>query len=86
MADDIVGLMDKLGTKGHSLGGFIGQNIGLRHPDRFHSLVLYATITHADAWIQRVNRMRLTLLKTAGPRLRPRDAAVPLSELVGERE
>lgn len=73
MADDIVGLMDKLGIEkahyvGHSLGGFIGQNIGLRYPDRFHSLVLYAPITHADAWIQRINRMRLTLLKTAGPR------------------
>ena len=73
MADDIIGLMDQLGIEeahyvGHSLGGFIGQNIGLRHADRFHSLVLYAPITHADAWIQRINRMRLTLLETSGPR------------------
>lgn len=73
MADDIVGLMDHLGIEkahyvGHSLGGFIGQNMGLRHADRFHSLVLYAPITHVDAWIQRCNRMRVALLKTAGPR------------------
>jgi aminoacrylate hydrolase len=73
MADDIIGLMDQLGIEkahyvGHSLGGFIGQNMGLRHADRFHSLVLYAPITHADAWIQRCMNMRVTMLRSAGPR------------------
>lgn len=30
--------------------------------------MLHAPITHTDAWIQRINHMRLSLLKTAGPR------------------
>ena len=73
MADDVVALMDHLGIEkahyvGHSLGGLIGQNLGLRHPDRFHDLVIYASTTHFDPWIRRCIEMRRTLLETAGPR------------------
>ncbi len=73
MADDVVHLMDHLKIDkahyvGHSLGGIIGQNLGLRHPDRFHDLVIYASTTHFDPWIRRCIEMRRTLLETAGPR------------------
>ena len=44
MADDLCGLMDALGIEranlvGHSLGGDIGLNFALRHPDRVSKLV-----------------------------------------------
>jgi aminoacrylate hydrolase len=73
MADDVIHLMDHLKIDkahyvGHSLGGVIGQNLGLRYPDRFHDLVIYASITHFDPWIARCIEMRRTLLETAGPR------------------
>lgn len=73
MADDVVGLMDALGIDkahfvGHSLGGVIGQNIGLRHPDRFHALVICASLTRSDSWVRRCIEIRRTLLRTAGPR------------------
>lgn len=48
LADDVIGLMDHLGIKksrylGLSMGGFVGQVLGYRHPSRFHSLVLVST-------------------------------------------
>ena len=51
LADDVVQLMDKLGvTKAHflglSMGGMIGQYLGLLHASRFHSLCLVSTSSH----------------------------------------
>ncbi|MGY8526344.1 3-oxoadipate enol-lactonase [Paracidovorax citrulli] len=51
MADDIVALMDGLDVPqahyvGLSIGGMIGQVLGVRYPERFHSLTLADTSSH----------------------------------------
>ena len=64
LADDVVQLMDKLGVaKAHflglSMGGMIGQYLGLLHPSRFHTLCLVSTSSHTPAagkalWDERI--------------------------------
>lgn len=68
LADDVVGLADALGfTGGHyiglSIGGMIGQAIGMNHPDAFKSLALCATTSQAPAethpiWEERIAAAR----------------------------
>lgn len=48
MADDAIGLLDRLGVRkchiiGHSMGGYIAQELAIRHPGRVGRLVLEAT-------------------------------------------
>lgn len=50
LVDDLIGLLDALGIKksafcGLSLGGMIGQQLGIAHADRFTGLVLADTIS-----------------------------------------
>ncbi len=54
LAKDVIGLMDHLGIKksrylGLSMGGFVGQVLGITHPERFHSLVLVSTSSDLTA-------------------------------------
>jgi len=68
LADDVVGLAKELGfIGGHfvglSIGGMIGQAIGLNHPDAFKSLALCATTSHMPAemhpvWQERIDTAR----------------------------
>jgi 3-oxoadipate enol-lactonase len=51
LAGDVVGIMDALGVgKAHylglSMGGMVGQYLGLLHASRFHTLTLVSTSSH----------------------------------------
>lgn len=64
LAADVVGLLDHLDVGkarylGLSMGGMVGQYLGLLYPDRFHSLCLVATTSAVPAealplWDQRI--------------------------------
>jgi pimeloyl-ACP methyl ester carboxylesterase len=48
LADDIAGLLDAIGVKktivmGHSMGGFVAQELALSYPEKVHKLVLAST-------------------------------------------
>ncbi|MBP1697236.1 MAG: 3-oxoadipate enol-lactonase [Deltaproteobacteria bacterium] len=68
LAEDLIGLLDVLGIDrvhfvGLSMGGMIGQCLGLNHPHRFKSLVLCdtASIVPAEAqplWQERLDKVR----------------------------
>ena len=57
MADDTVGLMDRLGIDrahvlGVSMGGMIAQEIALSHPQRVRTLQLHCTFARGDRFTQ----------------------------------
>ena len=64
LAADVIGLLDRLGIEtthfvGISMGGMIGQVLGIRHPDRVRSLVLCDTTSRSapemlPAWEERI--------------------------------
>lgn len=64
LSADVIGLMDHLGIEkarflGLSMGGMVGQHLGLTYPDRFHSLCLCATTSAVPEeakpiWDQRI--------------------------------
>ena len=56
----------RIGMLGHSMGGGIGLNIAVAHPNLVHALVLYAPV-HADAW---QNFMRWRDMREEGDRTR----------------
>lgn len=62
LADDVIGLLDALDIArthvvGLSLGGMVGQNLAIRHPDRVGRLVLCATAASTpqpESWDTRI--------------------------------
>ena len=66
LATDAVGLMDMLGLEkvhfcGLSMGGMVGQMLGVRHGDRLISLTLCATSAYMaprEIWDQRIETVR----------------------------
>lgn len=71
MTADVVALMDALGIErahfvGHSLGGAIGQVMGIEHPDRLRSLVISSSVTKADAYLRRIFEVRGRILEDSG--------------------
>jgi 3-oxoadipate enol-lactonase len=68
LSADVVGLMDHLRIErahflGLSMGGMVGQHLGLEHPQRFSSLVLCSTSSRVPAegramWDERIKAAR----------------------------
>ena len=71
LAQDVVALMDHVGmTKarflGLSMGGMIGQYLGLLHADRFHSLTLVSTSSRIPAEAQQIWDERMANARNGG--------------------
>lgn len=66
LVKDVVELLDHIGAGkvhllGNSAGGYISQNVAIRHPDRVASLLLFGSTTglkgtNATTWIPRVQK------------------------------
>lgn len=71
MMGDAIALMDSLGIEratviGHSTGGAMGQMMAIRHPARVSRLVLSATWTHCDPYIEQLFDVRRRILTDSG--------------------
>lgn len=71
LSADVVGLMDHLGVAkarflGLSMGGMVGQHLGLLYPDRFHSLCLVATTSAVPAEALPLWDERIRIASTGG--------------------
>jgi 3-oxoadipate enol-lactonase len=93
LGEDVIGILDALGVErpaiflGTSIGGMIGQALGLRHADRFRALILAATASRTPSeaqpmWEQRIEAVRKdgmegqvqpTLERWLSPEFRARD-------------
>ena len=72
MADEAVAVMDATNTDkahfvGHALGGLVGLDLAVRHPDRLRSLTVVNGWTAAHTHTKRCFELRLMLLKHEGP-------------------
>ena len=72
MADEALAVMDATETDtahfvGHALGGLVGLDLAVRHPDRLRSLTVVNGWMAAHAHTKRCFELRLLLLKHEGP-------------------
>jgi aminoacrylate hydrolase len=72
MANEAVAVMNATNTGkahfvGHALGGLVGLDLAVRHPDRLRSLTVVNGWTAAHAHTKRCFELRLMLLKHEGP-------------------
>jgi 3-oxoadipate enol-lactonase len=71
LAKDVVDLMTHCGIRkasflGLSMGGMVGQYLGLLHPDRFHNLCLVSTSSRIPAEAQPIWKQRIANAKAGG--------------------
>lgn len=71
LAADVVAAMDharigKAGFLGLSMGGMVGQYLGLLHPGRFNSLILASTSSRVPAEAQPIWDQRIAAARSAG--------------------
>jgi 3-oxoadipate enol-lactonase len=71
LATDVVDLMTHCGIEkasflGLSMGGMVGQYLGLLHSDRFHNLCLVSTSSRIPAEAQPIWEQRIANAKTGG--------------------
>jgi aminoacrylate hydrolase len=72
MADEALAVLDATNTGaahfvGHALGGLVGLDLAIRHPDRLRSLTVVNGWAAAHAHTKRCFDLRLMLLKHEGP-------------------
>src|SRR5205814_7941688 len=72
MADEALAVLDATKTDiahfvGHALGGLVGLELALRHPDRLRSLTVVNGWAKAHTHTKRCFELRLLLLKHEGP-------------------
>lgn len=72
MAGEALAVLDATGTDsahfvGHALGGLVGLDLAIRHPERLRSLVVVNGWAAAHAHTRRCFELRLMLLKHEGP-------------------
>lgn len=71
LSNDVIHLMDHLGIEkarflGLSMGGFVGQHLGVRHGDRFHSLCLVSTASASPPEARPIWDERIRLAREEG--------------------
>jgi 3-oxoadipate enol-lactonase len=72
LADDVVAVMDGIGVErpatyiGISIGGMIGQALGLRHPKRFNGLILCSTAARTPPEAKPALDQRIEAVKRDG--------------------
>jgi aminoacrylate hydrolase len=72
MADEALAVLEATGTDaahvvGHALGGLVGLDLAIRHPDRLRSLTVVNGWAAAHAHTRRCFELRLKLLQHEGP-------------------
>src|SRR5688572_19097068 len=71
LAKDVVEVMTACGVEkasflGLSMGGMVGQYLGLLHPERFHCLLLVSTSSRIPDEAQPIWNQRISAAKTGG--------------------